>query len=384
MITVHRTFIRTLTLSPQVQAASLSASTSASGKAKAPTKAGKATAKKIVKPDDLKIKNKTPILEIVEEKSTAIKTSSKELNSELKLLSNTATLRGRPLTSFTVIDLKEECAVRGLTKSGKKQDLVKKLERYILEHEILGNDKVVSSTELKSEPKVAKNAVKTDNLKSKSKTPILDIVEEKSTPIKTSSNELKSKQKVAEKAAKKAVKTDDLKSKSKTPILDIVEERLTAIKTSSNELKSEPKLAINITHDTASAATSQSIKTKTSAKNVEKKIEESIVSAKLKIDAPTKIKAETSTTSTQDAKKIIANEEKVEKEAEETAKKDTDLKAKKDSKENSDRFLHTKVQKCSLPGLNLGFFFGLFASFCLSLPFSFFLKNRKKLRPRLR
>ena len=47
-----------------------------------------------------------------------------------------ATLHGRPLTSFRVIDLKEECADRGLPQSGKKQDLVERLEQYILEHEI--------------------------------------------------------------------------------------------------------------------------------------------------------------------------------------------------------------------------------------------------------
>ena len=134
MITVQRTFIRTLTLSPQVHSASLSASTSVSGKTKAtkePKKAGKATAKKAVKTDDLKGKSKTPILDIVEEKSKTIKTSNKELKSELKV----ATLHGKPLTSFTVINLKEECASRGLTKSGKKQDLVERLEQYILEHE---------------------------------------------------------------------------------------------------------------------------------------------------------------------------------------------------------------------------------------------------------
>ena len=73
MITVQRTFIRTLKLSPQVQSASLSASTSVSAKTKAtkePKKTtGKATAKKAVKTDDLKGKSKTPILDIVEEKS---------------------------------------------------------------------------------------------------------------------------------------------------------------------------------------------------------------------------------------------------------------------------------------------------------------------------
>ena len=135
MITVQRTFIRTLTLSPQIQSASLSASTSVSAKTKAtkePKKTtGKATAKKAVKTDDLKGKSKTPILDIVEEKSKTIKTSNKELKSELKV----ATLHGKPLTSFTVINLKEECASRGLTKSGKKQDLVERLEQYILEHE---------------------------------------------------------------------------------------------------------------------------------------------------------------------------------------------------------------------------------------------------------
>ena len=47
-----------------------------------------------------------------------------------------ATLHGRPLTSFRVIDLKEECADRGLPQSGKKSDLVERLEQYILEHEI--------------------------------------------------------------------------------------------------------------------------------------------------------------------------------------------------------------------------------------------------------
>ena len=355
MITVQRTFIRTLTLSPQVRSTSLSASTSVSGKTKAtkePKKAGKATAKKVVKTDDLK--------SIVKEKSTAIKTSSKELKSEPNtVLSNTATLHGRPLTSFTVIDLKKECADRGLTKSGKKQNLVERLEQYILEHEI---------------PDIAKFATG-------------------------------------------AVKTDDLESKSKTPILDIVEEKLTAIKTSSKELKSEPKVAIKIAPENASTeiettktATSQAIKTKTSAaKNVEKKTEETIVSEKPQTDAPNKtenfpfssIKIE------EDAKKV-ANEEKVEKEAEEKtdlktglktdlktglktdlktdSKTDlkTDLRAKKDSKENAEIFLHTTVHKFALPGLNLGFFFGLFASFCLSLPFSFFLKNRKKPKPKLR
>ena len=52
------------------------------------------------------------------------------------VLSKMATLHGRPLTSFRVIDLKEECADRGLPQSGKKQDLVERLEQYILEHEI--------------------------------------------------------------------------------------------------------------------------------------------------------------------------------------------------------------------------------------------------------
>merc|ERR1739842_245259 len=52
------------------------------------------------------------------------------------VLSKMATLHGRPLTSFRVIDLKEECADRGLPQSGKKQDLVARLEQYILEHEI--------------------------------------------------------------------------------------------------------------------------------------------------------------------------------------------------------------------------------------------------------
>jgi len=278
MITVQRTFIRTLTLSPQVRSTALSASTSVSGKTKAtkePKKAGKATAKKVVKTDDLKSKNKTLILDIVEEKSTAIKTSSKELKSEPNtvLSKPVATLHGRPLTSFTVIDLKKECADRGLTKSGKKQNLVERLEQYILEHEIANIDKFATG----------------------------------------------------------AVKTDDLESKSKTPILDIVEEKLTAIKTSSKELKS-PKVAIKIEPENASTeiettktATSQAIKTKTSAaKNVEKKTEETIVSEKPQTDAPNKtenfpfssIKIE------EDAKKV-ANEEK------KRAKADAEMKAKK-------------------------------------------------------
>ena len=370
---------------------SLSASTSVSGKTKAPKKAGKATVKKVVKTDDLISKSKTPSLDIVEEKSTAIKTSSKELKSKLKVapcntvLSKTMTLHGRPLTSFTVIDLKAECAVRGLTKSGKKQDLVERLEQYILKHEISDIDKF------------ATGAVKTDDLEIKSKTPILDIVEEKLTVIKTSSNELKSVPKVAKKAVKKAVKTDDLESKSKTPILDIVEEKLTAIKTSNKELKVAIKIAPeNASTETTKTATSQAIQTKTSAaKNVEKKTEETIVSEKPRTDAPTKNTAENFPFSSikieEDAKKV-ANEEKVEKEAEEKTDLKTDLKtnlktnlkAKKDSKENADIFLHKTVHKFALPGLNLGFFFGLFASFCLSLPFSFFLKNRKKPKPKLR
>ena len=60
------------------------------------------------------------------------------------VLSKMATLHGRPLTSFRVIDLKEECADRGLPQSGKKQDLVERLEQYILEHEIPDIDELAT------------------------------------------------------------------------------------------------------------------------------------------------------------------------------------------------------------------------------------------------
>ena len=43
-----------------------------------------------------------------------------------------ATLNGKPLTSYRVIDLKEELEKRGLSKLGAKKDLVQRLEEYIL------------------------------------------------------------------------------------------------------------------------------------------------------------------------------------------------------------------------------------------------------------
>ena len=53
-----------------------------------------------------------------------------------------ATLYGRSLVSFKVVELKDELTKRGLHLSGKKQDLVERLEQYILEHEIEDVDAV--------------------------------------------------------------------------------------------------------------------------------------------------------------------------------------------------------------------------------------------------
>ena len=57
-----------------------------------------------------------------------------------------ATLNGRPLKSLKVADLKEELAERGLAQSGKKQDLIERLEQYILEHEIEDIDETAGET----------------------------------------------------------------------------------------------------------------------------------------------------------------------------------------------------------------------------------------------
>ena len=46
-----------------------------------------------------------------------------------------ATLNGKPLMSYRVVDLKEELEKRGLSKSGAKKDLVERLGEYILENE---------------------------------------------------------------------------------------------------------------------------------------------------------------------------------------------------------------------------------------------------------
>ena len=60
------------------------------------------------------------------------------------------------------------------------------------------------------------------------------------------------------KATKKAVKTDDLKGKSKTPILDIVEGgNLTPIETTSKTKTSKPKVAKKSVLESASNETTQ-------------------------------------------------------------------------------------------------------------------------------
>ena len=46
-----------------------------------------------------------------------------------------ATLHGKPLMSYRVVDLRDELEKRGLSKSGSKPVLVQRLEDYILEHE---------------------------------------------------------------------------------------------------------------------------------------------------------------------------------------------------------------------------------------------------------
>ena len=140
----------------------------------------------------------------------------------------------------------------------------------------------------------------------------------------------------------KVVKNDDLK----TPILDIVEGKLTSIETKST------KSAKKITSEDASKIASE-----TSAKTTEKP----------------------QTTAQNDINDLLAPiPKKVEKEAEEKAKEATDLKAKIDSEEKDQNILHWTVERFSAPGLNLGLFSGIFASFCLSLFFSFFPKSRKK------
>ena len=46
-----------------------------------------------------------------------------------------ATLHGKPLMSYRVVDLRDELEKRGLSKTGAKPVLVQRLEDYILEHE---------------------------------------------------------------------------------------------------------------------------------------------------------------------------------------------------------------------------------------------------------
>lgn len=48
---------------------------------------------------------------------------------------NMATLHGRDLMSFRVVDLKDELEKRGLSKSGAKKELAERLGKYLLEHE---------------------------------------------------------------------------------------------------------------------------------------------------------------------------------------------------------------------------------------------------------
>ncbi len=58
-------------------------------------------------------------------------------NLKAVLISNKmATLNGKPLMSYRVVDLKEELEKRGLSKSGAKKDLAERLEQYILQNEV--------------------------------------------------------------------------------------------------------------------------------------------------------------------------------------------------------------------------------------------------------